>query len=96
MVGFQLTRGARDDLKAIGRYAQRSWGRRQRDTYLTQLDRRFHALAEMPSLGRSCDGIRPGYRRYSEGSHPIFYREATGGIEIVGILHGRTDPDRHL
>jgi toxin ParE1/3/4 len=52
MARFQLTRAAREDLKAIGRYTQRNWGRRQRDAYLTQLDRRFHALAEMPSLGR--------------------------------------------
>jgi toxin ParE1/3/4 len=96
MPGFWLTRTAREDLKAIGRYTQRNWRRRQRDAYLTHLDRRFHALAELPSLGRSCDDIRPGYRRYSEGSHTIFYREATGGIEIVRILHGRMDPDRHL
>ena len=50
----------------------------------------------MPSLGRACDDIRTGYRRYAEGSHTIFYREAGGGIEIVRILHGRMDPDRHL
>jgi toxin ParE1/3/4 len=64
--------------------------------YLAQFDRRFHALAELPNLGRSCDDIRPGYRRYSEGSHKIFHREAGGGIEIVRILHGRMDADRHL
>jgi toxin ParE1/3/4 len=52
MARFQLTRTAREDLKAIGRHIQRNWGRRQRGAYLTQLDRRFHALAEMPSLGR--------------------------------------------
>lgn len=96
MARFQLTRTAREDLKAIGRYTQRNWGRRQRDAYLTQLDRRFHVLAEMPSLGRACDDIRPGYRRYAEGSHTIFYREVGGDIEIVRILHGRMDPDRHF
>jgi toxin ParE1/3/4 len=96
MARFQLTRKAREDLKAIGRYTQRNWGRRQRDAYLTQLDRRFHALAEMPSLGRACDDIRPGYRRYSEGAHTICYREVGGDIEIVRILHGRMDPDRHF
>jgi len=37
MARFQLTRTAREDLKAIGRYTQRNWGRRQRDAYLTQL-----------------------------------------------------------
>lgn len=67
MARFQLTRTAREDLKAIGRYTQRNWGRRQRDAYLTQLDRRFHTLAETPGLGRACDDIRAGYRRYAEG-----------------------------
>jgi len=28
--------------------------------------------------------------------HTFFYREAGGGIEIVRMLHGRMDPDRHL
>ncbi len=83
MARFHLTRTATEDLKAIGRHTQRNWGRRQRDAYLTQLDRRFHALAEMPSLGRACDDIRPGYRRYAEGSHTIFYREVGRDIEIV-------------
>jgi toxin ParE1/3/4 len=96
MAGLRLTRAAREDLKAIGRYTQRTWGRRQRTAYLTQLDRRFHALAEMPSLGRSCDDIRPGYRKDTEGAHVIFYREVDGGIEIVRILHGRMDLDRHF
>jgi plasmid stabilization system protein ParE len=26
MAGFRLTRAAREDLKAIGRYTQRTWG----------------------------------------------------------------------
>jgi toxin ParE1/3/4 len=50
----------------------------------------------MPSLGRACDDIRPGYRRYAEGSHIIFYREVRSDIEIVRVLHGRMDPDRHF
>jgi toxin ParE1/3/4 len=50
----------------------------------------------MPSLGRACDDIRQGCRRYAEGSHTIFYREVGGDIEIVRILHGRMDPDRHF
>jgi plasmid stabilization system protein ParE len=57
--------------------------------------RRFRSLAQFPTLGRSCDDIRPGYRKYAEGAHVIFYREVDGGIEIARILHGRMDLDRH-
>ncbi len=96
MAGLRLTRAAREDLKAIGRYTQGAWGRPQRDAYLSQFDRRFRSLAQFPTLGRSCDDIRPGYRKYAEGAHVIFYREVDGGIEIVRILHGRLDLDRHL
>jgi plasmid stabilization system protein ParE len=67
MPGSCLTRTAREDLKATGRYTRLNWGWRHCDAYLTHLDRRFHALAELSSLGGSCDDIRPGYRRYSEG-----------------------------
>jgi toxin ParE1/3/4 len=96
MAGLRLTRAAREDLKAIGRYTQRTWGRRQRVAYLTQLDRHFHSLAQRPTLGHSCDDIRPGYRKDTEGVHAIFYREVDGGIEVVRILHGRMDLDRHF
>jgi ribonuclease BN (tRNA processing enzyme) len=91
MAGLRLTRAAREDLKAIGRYTERTGGRRQRDAYLTLLDRRFHLLAEIPTLGRVCDVIRPGFRRFAEGRHVIFYRE--GGTSRAGG-GGRHAPER--
>ncbi len=45
MTGFVLTHQALSDLKAIGIYTQNTWGKRQRDRYLTALDKAFHALA---------------------------------------------------
>ena len=76
VAGYQVTRAASEDLKAMDRYTALQ-GRQQRDTHLTQLDRRFHAVAELPSLGRSRDGIRMGERRYAEGSHALLPR---GGL----------------
>jgi plasmid stabilization system protein ParE len=34
MSGFRVTPMAQDDLKNIGRYTERQWGKRQRNTYL--------------------------------------------------------------
>jgi plasmid stabilization system protein ParE len=41
MPGFRITPRAQDDLKNIGRYTERQWGKRQRNTYLKALEKRF-------------------------------------------------------
>jgi toxin ParE1/3/4 len=92
MQGFVLTRKAKDDLKAIGRYTQETWGHEQRNRYLTMLDEKFHDLAADPMKGRDCSDIREGYRKHESGKHIIFYRQIENGfIEIVRILHGQMD-----
>ncbi|TWS22632.1 type II toxin-antitoxin system RelE/ParE family toxin [Tsukamurella sputi] len=40
--------------------------------------------------------IRDGYRRYTVGSHLIFYRARSEGVDVVRVLHQRMDPTRHL
>lgn len=97
MTGFRLTNQAKADLKAIGRYTEATWGRQQRNRYLTVLDQAFHALADDHSKGRDCSAIRSGYRKYPVGKHIVFYREINAGlIEVVRVLHGRMDVDSHL
>lgn len=97
MAGFYLTHAAKADLTDIGRYTQKKWGVVQRDKYLTMLDGCFQNLAVEPLKGRDCSDIRDSYRKYSVGSHVIFYRQvADNTIEIVRILHGRMDMERHL
>lgn len=46
--GFVLTHKAESDLKSIGRYTQNTWGVRQRNNYLSAIDKGFHALAATP------------------------------------------------
>jgi toxin ParE1/3/4 len=97
MTGFELTNKAKSDLKAIGSYTQNTWGKRQRDIYLTTLDKAFHALATDHLKGRDCGEIRSGYRKHQVGKHIIFYREInTNLIEVVRILHERMDIEAHL
>ena len=74
----------------------RTWSVAQRNKYLTQLDNRFAALAEFPTMGRSCEAIRPGYRKFHEGRHVIDYVLIPGGIKVVRILHASMDVERHL
>ncbi|MFM7363307.1 MAG: type II toxin-antitoxin system RelE/ParE family toxin [Cuspidothrix sp.] len=96
MSAFRLTKLAKQDLLSIGRYTQKTWGSEQRNRYLTMLDDYFYILAQDPNKGRTCDEIRPGYRKYHIGRHLIFYREAGEYIDIIRILHDRMDIDSHF
>jgi toxin ParE1/3/4 len=96
MSSFRLTELAKQDLRSIGRYSQETWGREQRNIYLSKLDAAFHLLAREPQRGLACDDIRDGYRKYHIGRHLIFYRESSEGIEIIRILHDRMDVEAHF
>ena len=92
MPQFRLTHAAINDLKQIATYTKDQWGIEQRNTYLRQMDERFHKLALNPTIGKPCDYIKPGYRKSSVGSHIIFYTsESSGLINIVRILHKNSD-----
>ena len=67
-----------------------------RNKYLAQLDQRFALLADAPTLARSCDAILPGFRKYHEGRHVIFYTQIPEGIKAVGVLHDSMDAERHF
>lgn len=94
---YQLTTAARKDIIDIGRYTAKKWGKRQRDKYLKQLDEAFKLLARQPEIGRDAEGIKPGYKKFSQGSHIIFYRAGTESkIVVIRILHNSMDVDQHL
>lgn len=96
-MSFHLTAKAKVDLKVIGRYTLKKWGREQRNRYLKKIDDAFQELSQDPGKGRNCDDIREGYQKYGIAKHFIFYR-TTGlrHIEIVRILHGRMNLEKHL
>ncbi len=92
MKPFALTRKALSDLRAVAVYTDRRWGRDRRNLYIRQLDEAFRLLATNPRVGKSCDDILPGYRKFPQASHVIFYRDGVDCvIEIVRILHKSMD-----
>lgn len=94
---FKLSAKAIDDLRNIARYTQINWGREQRNLYLKQMDETFHTLSGLPSLGTACDYIKPGYRKFPQGSHIVYYREGTvAKIEIIRLLHKNMDVELNL
>ena len=80
------------DLDLIAAYTTDTWGLQQTDRYLGQLEDSFQLLAKNPSIGRSCDAIHTGLRRFEVGKHVVFYRLKPGGIRIVRVLHQQMMP----
>ena len=94
---FDLTRSAQADLKSIARFTQERWGVRQRNTYLKEVDQVFRVLVYFLLIGRACDDIREGYRKFPHGSHLIFYKQlGVGEFLIVRILHGTMDVESNI
>ncbi len=93
---YRLTPAARRDLSGIWDDTQERWDARQAEMYIDELRAAIERVAEQPERGRSCDEVRINYRRYSVGSHLIFYVEAESGIDVIRILHQRMDPERHF
>jgi toxin ParE1/3/4 len=94
---FTLTQRAKADLRAIAIYTEEKWGIEQRNLYIKQFDDAFHLLAASPALGKTCDDILPGYRKFPQGSHLVFYRDGTSSaIQIIRILHRSMDTEPQL
>jgi toxin ParE1/3/4 len=96
MSRYVLSPKAQDDLRDIWDYTAERWGAEQANEYLRILQRAIEVVADEPRRGRSCDEVRKGYRKYSAGSHMLIYRKIETGIDIVRVLHGRMDFERHL
>lgn len=88
---IRITPRARDDLKNIGRYTERAWGKAQRNHYLKSMETRFQWLAENPLLGKHRTDICEGYYSFPEGQHVVFYLISSHSIDIIGIPHKEMD-----
>ena len=96
MSRYVVSPRARADLEDIWDYTAERWGPSQAEEYIRLLQHAIETVADNPRKGRSCDEVREGYRKYSVGSHVLFYRSIKVGIDIVRVLHGRMDFERHF
>ena len=58
------------------------------DRLLDEFEDKFFLLGEQPRLGPKRPDIAPELRYFPVGSYLILYREISGGIEIVRVVHG--------
>ncbi|PRB02717.1 type II toxin-antitoxin system RelE/ParE family toxin [Microbacterium sp. MYb64] len=96
MNDYRLTPAAVRDLTAIWDFTEERWDARQAESYIAEIRAAIERVAAAPDRGFACDEIRVGYRRYSIGSHLIFYVERARGVDVIRILHRRMDPTRHF
>jgi len=89
---YSLARLAVEDLKSIIRYTMKTWGKAQTMRYRQGLQDCFGFLSEHPSLGRTCDSIHPGLRRFEHGKHVVFYLSELDNVLIVRVLHQQMVP----
>lgn len=87
---------AHDDLRGIYQFGLRNWGSIQSSRYLENLKERFWALTEQPLLGIERIELLPGMRSFPVERHIVFYQVRSKQIEIIRVLHGRQDPNRHI
>jgi toxin ParE1/3/4 len=92
---------AQRDLVAIGYYlAEHSPVASER--FLREAERAFRLLTQMPEIGSTCSFRSPRLRdvrfwtlrRFK--NYVIYYRPVSGGVEIIRVLHGVRDAERHL
>ena len=76
MASYELSGRADRDLTEIYRYSFEEFGEAKADAYLLALDDCLTRLASSPELGRSAERLRPGYFRFEQASHVVFYVKA--------------------
>lgn len=96
MKAYRITPAAQRDLSEIWDFTQERWDADQAEKYIGEIRAAIERVAADPDRGRACDEIREGYRRYSIGSHLVFYVETADTVDVIRILHQRMDPTRHL
>ncbi len=91
-----ISPAARGDLSEIYSFGLRNWGKARSIKYLGHLKEQFWLLTLQPLIGAERTELLSGVRSLPVESHIVFYRVSAGYIEIIRILHGRQDPNRHI
>lgn len=93
---YRISRPARGDLRAIWRYSATTWGPEQADAYVDAMVSRFAWLATNRTLWRGRNDLEAGLYSYPQDRHVIIFRERNDGLDIVRVLHGRMDVEKHV
>lgn len=93
MLEINKQNNAEDDLINIWLYSLEQWDESTADRYLDLLNRAIEKLRLHPRSGMDCSEIREGYRRLIVQQHRVYYYLTPKSIEIIRVLHQRTDEE---
>ena len=96
MAEIRFSPAARADLKEIGRFSRREFGKAVADKYLLGLDQVFDRLASHSHSGEAQPKLGSGVRRFSHRSHRIFYEVDGEVVLILRIFHHARNLKRSL
>lgn len=88
MASYRISNAAKADIRLIGEYTQKQWGKGKRRQYLADMQDKFTLLAENPLMVREDDSFTPPVRLCPHAQHLIVYVIDRSDILIVRILHG--------
>lgn len=89
---YLLSDAAGSDVRGIFQYTNTRRNREQALRYGAGLRDCFRMLAHNPGIGRACDWVSPGLRRFEHEKHVVFYRVVIEGIRVSRVLHQRMLP----
>ena len=90
MARLTITAHARADLHEIHSHIAKDKPEAAR-RFVQRLRSKARQLAETPGMGRSRADLRPDLFSFPVGQYILFYREQSGGIVLVRVIHGSRD-----
>ena len=96
MSRVQVSKAAAADLRGIGLYTQKTWGKDQRRKYLAGIKQKFRVLAETPQIAVLRTDFVPAVRIHPHDRHVIVYQDTADAIIILRVLHQSMDVEVQL
>lgn len=90
---YKLSALAEEDIFQIARYTIQHFGQSQAKCYHDELKRTLELLAISPWVGRECDWLCEGMRRFEFKKHSIYYMLQNDDILIARVIHQSMDVD---
>ena len=94
MTTYSVASLADSDQRLIAHYTLQVWGTVQAKRCVQGLRECFQLLATNPLLGRPCDFLVRGLRRFEHGKHVVFYVLAADGVLVARVLHQQMVPEK--
>jgi len=82
---------ALSDIAEIRRYTRKAWGAAQARSYLAGLGAQFEAIADGTAQSVLTDTAYRPFRRCRYKKHLIFFDETEDSVDIVRVLHPRSN-----